>query len=71
MKKPRVFYVGSPELFSKGASSIHIMKMCQAMSRLGFQIELVLPGYKSGQDIFDYYGVTKKFKVTSIPVGNR
>lgn len=70
MKRPRVFYVGSPELFSKGASSIHIMKMCQAMSRLGFQIELVFPSYKSGRDIFDYYGVTERFRITSIPCTN-
>lgn len=46
------------------------MKMCQAMSRLGFQIELVFPSYKSGRDIFDYYGVTERFRITSIPCTN-
>lgn len=70
MKKPRVFYVGSPELFSKGASSIYIMKMCQAMNNLGFNIELIFPGYDSSKDIFDYYGITERFKITTIPYTN-
>ena len=67
MRKSRICYVGSPELFSKGASSIHIMKMCQAMCRLGFHVELVLPDYSNDGDIFDYYGITERFKITSIP----
>lgn len=70
MKKPRVCYVGSPELFSKGASSIYIMKMCQAMSKMGFQIELVFPSYDRNKDIFDYYGVDESFKITVIPYTN-
>ena len=41
----RIAYVGSPELFSRGASSIHVMKMCQAMAKLGHRVKLVLPSY--------------------------
>ena len=70
MLNKRVCYVGSPELFSKGASSIHMMKMCQAMSRLGINVELVFPDYNSNEDIFEYYGVDKKFKITTIPFTN-
>jgi len=70
MSKHRVCYVGSPELFSKGASSIHMMKMCQAMSRLGLNVELVFPAYSSKVDIFEYYGVSNSFKITAIPLTN-
>ena len=41
-KQLRVAYVGSPELFLRGASPIHIMKMCQAMAKLGIDVELIL-----------------------------
>lgn len=39
----RVLYVGSPPLFSGGASPIHMMKMYQAMTLLGISVECVLP----------------------------
>lgn len=70
MKIKKVYYVGSPELFSKGASSIHMMKMCQAMTRLGYHVELVFPDYGSKEDIFDYYGISERFKITAIPFTN-
>jgi len=41
----RIAYAGSPELFSRGASSIHVIKMCQAMAKLGHWVEPVLPSY--------------------------
>lgn len=66
-KKLNVIYVGSPELFSKGASSIHIMKMCQAMTRLGIETELIIPSNKSRSQMFEYYGVDSEFRVTSFP----
>ncbi|MGH7885214.1 MAG: glycosyltransferase family 4 protein [Thermodesulfobacteriota bacterium] len=62
----RVLYVGSPPLFEKGASSIHMMKMCQAMSNLGIQVELVLPGNFSKKRLFDYYSVKPNFEVKTI-----
>lgn len=63
----RVLYVGSPPLFSGGASSVHMMKMCQAMTRLGISVECVLPGRFSEKKLFDYYGVSETFRVTAIP----
>lgn len=66
-KGTKVLYVGSPPLFSKGASSIHMLKMCQAMDRLKFEVELLLPGYFSKEKLFRYYGITSDFKVRSIP----
>jgi glycosyltransferase involved in cell wall biosynthesis len=63
----RVAYVGSPELFSRGASAIHVMKMCHSMANLGISGELVLPSYDDRIDIFEYYGVKPNFKITTLP----
>lgn len=63
----RIAYVGSPELFSRGASSIHVMKMCQAIARLGHSVELILPSYNRRMDIFEYYGVRPNFRITTLP----
>jgi glycosyltransferase involved in cell wall biosynthesis len=66
-KPKRVFYVGSPELFSRGASAIHIMKMCQAMARLGVTTTLLIPTYRSHGEIYQYYGVQSGFRIVSFP----
>jgi glycosyltransferase involved in cell wall biosynthesis len=63
----RVFYVGSPELFSKGASAIHIMKMCQAMGRLGVNVRLIMPAYRSTGEMYQYYGVESNFRIVRFP----
>ncbi len=59
----RVFYAGSPEIFSKGASAIHIMKMCQAMGRLGIRTTLLIPSYRTPGEMFQYYGVESNFRI--------
>jgi len=66
-KKLRVIYIGSPELFSKGASAIHIMKMCQAMGKLGIDTELVIPLTRNRTELFEYYGVEPNFRLTAFP----
>lgn len=66
-KKLRVIYVGSPELFSKGASAIHIMKMCQAMAGLGVETELIIPSSRSRAQLLEYYGVESIFRITEFP----
>ncbi len=63
----RVFYIGSPEIFSKGASAIHIMKMCQAMGRLGIRTTLLIPAYRTPGEMFQYYGVESNFRIVSFP----
>jgi glycosyltransferase involved in cell wall biosynthesis len=63
----RVFYIGSPEIFSKGASAIHIMKMCQAMGRLGITTTLLIPAYRTPGEMFQYYGVESNFRIVSFP----
>lgn len=63
----RITYVGSPELFQRGASAINVMKMCQALVRIGMEVELVLPSYNGRINIFEYYNVEPNFKLTTFP----
>jgi len=63
----QVFYAGSPELFSRGASAIHIMKMCQAMGRLGVTATLLIPAYRTPGEMFRYYGVEPNFRIVPFP----
>ncbi len=63
----KILYVGSPPLFSKGASAIQMMEMCQAMKGMGLNVELIFPDYDKSRDIFDYYGIKDKFKIKTIP----
>lgn len=47
------------------------MKMCQAIARLGINVDLILQSYDSKIDIFRYYGVEPIFKIiTTIPSTN-
>ena len=62
----RVLYVGSHPLFTEGASAVHMLKMCQAMAKLGIEVECVLPGRVNKKRLFSYYGIKNPFRVTSI-----
>ncbi len=54
-------------MFSKGAYAIHAIEMSKAMDNLGVDFETVLPGGFEREDIFDFYGVEKPFKLKSLP----
>jgi glycosyltransferase involved in cell wall biosynthesis len=59
-----IFYIGSPQLFGEGASSIHVARMCEAFAELGHDVELVLPIEIEEVDyFFSYYNVSNKFKI--------
>ncbi len=62
----KITYVGSPPLFSKGASAIHIFKMCNAYSNIGHDVTLLLPPYDSGENIYDFYNVSENFGIKCI-----
>ncbi|MCL4243549.1 MAG: glycosyltransferase family 4 protein [Candidatus Dadabacteria bacterium] len=66
-KPRRAAYIGSPELFSRGASAIHVMKMCQAMGRLGIETDLILATPGQAPDIRAYYGVDYTFNIIQFP----
>jgi glycosyltransferase involved in cell wall biosynthesis len=67
IKPRRVAYIGSPELFSRGASAIHVMKMCQAMGRLGIETDLILSANGSASNLRVYYGVEPSFRIVPFP----
>ena len=59
-----ILYVGSPELFSEGASSLHVARMCEAFAELGHDVELVIPIDEEKQsDFFEYYNIQHRFKL--------
>jgi glycosyltransferase involved in cell wall biosynthesis len=63
----RIAYVASPKIFSRGASSIEVMRMAEAMAKLGHDVELIVP-YNGKEDwIYEYYGVSRVFKLKFIP----
>ena len=66
-KPGRAAYIGSPELFSRGASAIQVMKMCQAMGRLGIETDLILATPERAPDIRAYYGVDYSFNIIQFP----
>ena len=39
-KKPKIYYIAELNLPSKSAYSIHVMKMCEAFSKLNYDINL-------------------------------
>ena len=46
-----ILYVGSPQLFKEGASSIHVARMCEAFVELNHNVELILPINKNELEI--------------------
>jgi len=69
----RILYLENIRLPSERAHTIQIMKMCEAFSENGAEVELVVPfrfqskKLKKIKDIYDYYQISKKFKITKIP----
>ena len=47
-----ILYVGSPQLFKEGASSIHVARMCEAFVELNHNVELILPINKNELESF-------------------
>ena len=62
----KIIYIGSPPLLTRGASAIHIFKMCSAFSQLGHRVTLYIPPYDRSGDIFSYYGVEQNFDIKTI-----
>ncbi len=62
----KIIYVGSPPLLTRGASAIHMFKMCSAFGRLGHDVTLFIPPYDSKVDIYSYYGVENNFEIKTV-----
>lgn len=68
----KIVYISNSVLPSKNANSIHVMKMCQALSDLGHEVILLAPDrYKeqegSIENLYDFYDVKKCFEIVFLP----
>ncbi len=68
----RLVYLSNSKIPSREANSIHVMKMCQALSELGHDVTLLAPDVEIGiepgvADIYGFYGVTPSFQLRKLP----
>jgi glycosyltransferase involved in cell wall biosynthesis len=67
----KILYLSKSIIPSRSANSVHVMKMCQAFSDNGHSVILLAPKskdkYEKGvDDIYEYYGVKKNFKIKKL-----
>ena len=67
----RILYISKSIIPSRSANSIHVMKMCQALSNNGHEVILLAPKikrkYEKGiPDVYEYYGVKKNFEIKKL-----
>ncbi len=67
--KKKLIYIANARLPGEHAHSVQIMKMCEAFSQMGLEVELVAPFRfnKIKQSVWHYYGVAPIFKIKKIP----
>ena len=65
-KKPKIYYIAELNLPSKSAYSIHVMKMCEAFSKLNYDINLFVINKKKKDQTNKDYNINYKFKIFSI-----
>jgi|TARA_B100001093_G_C26841557_1_gene1020804 hypothetical protein len=65
-KNTTIYYVSELNLPSKSAYSIHVMKMCDGFSELGYKVNLFTIKTKNSSKIFRNYNLRKKFNIFSI-----
>jgi glycosyltransferase involved in cell wall biosynthesis len=67
----RITYVSHSTIPSRSANSVHVMKMCNAFSQLGHDVELLAPTRNDMEpidnDIYAHYGVPESFRLTRLP----
>lgn len=65
----KLFYIINANLPNKMAHGSHVIKMCQAFSKQGVDVTLVLPNKPNNikDDIFSYYNIDKSFKIIKLP----
>lgn len=68
----RILYVSSSTVPSRAANSVHVMKMCQALSELGHEARLLTLDRSNSlagevADVFEHYGVSRSFEMKRLP----
>jgi glycosyltransferase involved in cell wall biosynthesis len=72
-RNKRLLYIANARLPTEKAHGVQIMKMCEAFAQSGVEVELVAPfRFQTAQmrqvhDLWTYYGVHKRFKLTRLP----
>ncbi|MCK9555904.1 glycosyltransferase family 4 protein [bacterium] len=72
MKKCDLYYIASARLPTEKANGCQIVKMCDAFSRIYREVRLIVPSRvnhgraKEFGDIYDFYGVEKRFEIKVI-----
>ncbi len=67
----KILYLSNSIIPSRSANSIHIMKMCNALSQNKHKVTLIAPSRdhyyeKNINNIFNYYGVKKSFEIKKL-----
>jgi len=62
----RIYYYSGATLPSHAAKSVHVMKMCEALAKIGHDVTLFAKGLK-GEDVYAHYGVAPCFKIHLAP----
>ncbi|MBC7249760.1 MAG: glycosyltransferase family 4 protein [Anaerolineae bacterium] len=69
----KLLYIANARLPTEKAHGVQIMKMCEAFTQNGGEVELVAPfRVQSAQmrrvrNLWDYYGIRQRFKLTRLP----
>lgn len=67
----KIVYLADSSIPSRSANSIHVMKMCQALVRIGHDVVLFVPAKpdrmeKRVDDVFAYYGIDMRFRLSRV-----
>src|SRR5438105_408941 len=67
--RKKIYYLANVRLPTEKAHGIQIMKTCEALARLGIDLELIVPRRRNPivQEPFSFYQVEKNFKITQLP----
>lgn len=66
----KLIYITNSRIPTEKAHGFQIMKMCEAFSGAGIEVDLWIPKRfnRIKESPFDYYGIKQVFKITKIPV---
>ena len=65
----KILYIANARMPTEKAHGYQIIKMCEAFSKAGIDLELVVPWRFNPvkENPFDYYSVERSFKITKLP----
>ena len=64
--KTKIYYISELNLPNTSAYSIHVMKMCEAFSKLGYSVDLFTIKSSDLKKVFNIYDIKYKFNIISI-----